>query len=232
MPSPRGGKPQAASRSANASSRPPSQRQRPAEARKFYLVRHRVVSNASGFKLQNGKTLFHGGPPIFVPPDGRRGFRDYPDVPVFISDKRLGRIHWDFEEYCGYWFISDRMKTVLERLDPEAFAFLKCRVQLPDASDAPVRWFCDVVRVLDALDEEKSEIRIKTAKDGSKFYSFLGGFNLIFKEDVVGSHHIFRMKYHGYAVICDEQVRLTCKAAELAGPRFEAAWVKPIIHRS
>ena len=88
------------------------------------------------------------------------------------------------------------------------------------------------MRVLDALDEEKSEIRIKTAKDGSKFYSFLGGFNLIFKEDVVGSHHIFRMKYHGYAVICDEQVRLTCKAAELAGPRFEAAWVKPIIHRS
>jgi hypothetical protein len=39
------------------------------------------------FKLQNGETLFHRGPPIFVPPDGRRGFRNYPDVPVFVSDK-------------------------------------------------------------------------------------------------------------------------------------------------
>jgi hypothetical protein len=153
-----------------------------------------------------------------VPPDGRRGFRNYPDVPVFVSDKRLGRIHWDFENYCGYWFISDRMKMVLERLDPEAFAFLKCRVHLPDGSDAPMRWLCDVVTCVRRARRGKIRNKdFKTAKDGSKFYSFFGGFNRMFKEDGVGARPIFRMKYHGDAIICDEQVRL------LAAPRFEAA---------
>jgi hypothetical protein len=109
------------------------------------------------------------------------------------------------------------MKSVLEKVDAEAFAFLKCKVQLPDGTDGPVRWLCDIVRVLDALDEEKSKITIRTADDGSKVYNFSGGVNLVFKEDAVGSHHIFRMKYYDAAVICDEQVRLACKAAGLKG---------------
>jgi Protein of unknown function (DUF1629) len=101
---------------------------RSAKKRKFYIVTYTVATRATGFKLLNGRTLFHGGPPIFVPPPGRRGFRDYPETPVFLCDARLGRTNRDFEEYCGYWFISDRMKAVLEAFDPSAFAFLKCKL--------------------------------------------------------------------------------------------------------
>ena len=225
MPSPSGGKSGAASQFPEGRSHPPNKR-------KFYIVRHRVVSNTHGFILQNKEALFQGRAPIYVDPFGPRGFRDYPEVPLFTADKRRGRIHWDLEEIPGCWFISDRMKMVLEPLDPGAFAFVKCKVQLPDGSDAAVRWLCDVVRVLDALDEEKSDIDIRTATDGSKYYSLSRNFNLAFKGDVVGQNdRFFRLKYFRDEVICDEQVKLACKAAAFAGPRFEAAWVKPVFHR-
>jgi hypothetical protein len=191
-----------------------------ATKRKFYVVTGVISTRGGGLELLNGETLFHGNPPIFVPPPGRRGFRDYPVAPVFLSDKKLGRTDWDFEGYCGYWLISDRMKIVLERVDPEAFAFLKCRVELPDGSDGPVHWLCDVVRVLDALDEERSKIGIGVADNGSKAYNFLGVTRLIFKEDAVGPHHVFRMKYYGAARICDEEMRRACKSAGLTGLRF------------
>jgi hypothetical protein len=193
---------------------------RSAKMRKFYIVSYTRATRASGFELLNGRALFQGGPPIFVPPPGHRGFRDYPETPVFLSDPRLGRIDRDFEEYCGYWFISDRMKAVLERVDAPAFTFFKCKVQLPDGTDGPVRWLCDVLPVLDALDESKSTITIRTADNGSRVYNFSGGVRLIFKDDAVGPHHVFRMMYYDAQVICDEEMRLACKAAELTGLRF------------
>jgi hypothetical protein len=38
--------------------------------------------------------------------------------------------------------------------------------------------------------------------------------------DAVGTHHIFRMKYYEAKIICDEAMRLACKAAGLTGLRF------------
>jgi hypothetical protein len=114
-------------------------------------------------------TIIGGGAPIFVPPSfSQRGFQVYPETPVFLASGSQAAINRDFENYHFYWFISDRMKTVLERFDPEAFAFLKCRVQLPNGKEGPVRWLCDVLPVLDALDEEQSEVRIAIGQDGSK----------------------------------------------------------------
>jgi hypothetical protein len=91
-----------------------------------------------------------------------------------------------------------------------------------------VRWLCDVVRVLDALDEEKSEASSKwygkqlvcVAKNGSKYYSSLGTEVLFFKESVVGSCPIFRMKYSPESIICDEEMRQACKSAQLSGISF------------
>lgn len=172
------------------------------------------VSRASGYELQNPPTVFF--------PLKQRGLSHYPKVPVFRADPRRGRLHWDLEILADYWFVSDRMKSVIERVDPAAFAFLRCKVQFPDGTDAPVRWLCDVVRVVDALDEEKSTIRIRTSTDGSKVYNFSGDVNLIFKEDAVGPHHVFRMMYYESTTICDEKIKLACKAANLTGLHFGA----------
>ena len=77
-----------------------------------------------------------------------------------------------------YWLVTERMKSVLETLDREAFAFLKCMVQFPDGSEAPPHWLCDVIRVLDSVDEERSEVSILTADNGKKIYNFMGDVNL------------------------------------------------------
>jgi hypothetical protein len=191
-----------------------------AKKRKFYYVTTARATRGTGFRLLNGPELFRGGPSIFVPPPGRRGFRSYSETPIFLSDSRLGRIHRDFEINTGYWFISDRTKTVIESVDPLAFAFLKCKVRMPDGSDGPVRWLCDVTRVLDALDEENSDIEIAVADDGSKFYKFIIGGRVNFKLGVIGPHHIFRIKFSQGSVVCDDELRRSCKSAELTGLRF------------
>jgi hypothetical protein len=208
---------------------------RSAGRRKFYWLHRRVRSRASGFRLLHGDTLFPGyGRPdatsaersAFLKPEVP--LQDFPEAPVFLSDSKLGLIHWDFEVLAGYWFISDKMKTVLQTVDPEAFALLQCDVRSSDGRERPVRWLCDVVRVLDALDEEKSEASAKwygkklvcMAKNGNKYYSPVGREALFFKESVVGRCHIFRMKYSHRTVICDEEMRLACKSALLTGLSF------------
>ena len=204
-----------------------------ARSRKFYKVSCRVRSRAGRYALLNGDRLFPENP-WGAPAQNPSAFlrpgvplQDFPEAPVFLADAKLGPIHWDFEVDTGYWFISDKMKTVLQAVDPEAFAFLQCHVRSPDGQECPVRWLCDVVRVLDALDEEKSEASSKwygkplvcVAKNGSKFYN-PSTEALFFKESVVGNCHAFRMKYGHESVIFDEEMRQTCKSAQLSGIRF------------
>lgn len=190
--------------------------------RKFHIMTTRVASNASGYELANKAALFPKPPPILTPPDGARGFRDYPEPPLFVADARKGRLHWDLEEYSDYWFVSERMKSLLQALDRDAFVFLPCEMRFPDGSKAPPRWLCDVVRMLDAVDEEKSEVKIGTADNGSKVYQLLGHINLHFRPEVVRSNRFFRLIYHSPTVICDDDVKSACKTADLKGLSFVA----------
>jgi len=192
----------------------------PTKKKKFYFVTTARATKGTGYRLLNGSELFREGPPIFVPPPGRRGFRSYRETPVFLCNPRLGRIDRDFEIDTGYWFISDRMKRAIEDVDPEAFAFLKCEVQMRDGSAGPVRWLCDVIRVLNALDEENSDVEIAVADDGSKFYRPVIGGGVTFKPEVIDSHHIFRMAFFQAATVCDDEFRQACNSAELTGLRF------------
>jgi Protein of unknown function (DUF1629) len=198
-------------------------RRRP-KKRKFYWVHRSVVSRASGFRLLNEERLFKEGPHTFMPPSAQWcGFRQYPERPAFLSDAKLGRIHRDFEVYSGYWFISDRMKSVLQGVDPEAFAFLQCDVRTPGGNDAPVRWLCDVIRILDALDEGRSTAEIGTAESGRKVYRFGLGASLTFNESVVGTSHIFRMKYRESTIFCDDEIKQACKSTRVTGISFYPA---------
>ena len=196
---------------------------RAAKSRKFYIVDTQVRSRAAGLRLVNDDELFRDGVPILSPPDGRRGFRDYPVMPVFLANEKAGRIDRDFEIYSGYWLITDRMKSVLETVDPDASEFLKCDTRLPDGAEGPRHWLCDVVRVLDALDEEKSIIKIDTSDMGRKIYNLFGPRSLIFNPDAVGQCRVFRMKYFEPVVICDEELRRACKENGITGIRFKDA---------
>jgi len=109
--------------------------------------------------------------------------------PSSLRNKRRGRIHWDLEEFPGCRFISDRMKMVLEPLDPGAFCFCEMqgaaagRIGCCGAVGFVMSSVCSMLST-----RKKSDIDIRTATDGSKYYSLSRNFNLAFKEDVVGQN--------------------------------------------
>jgi len=186
-----------------------------------------------GYLLENLLSLAPDEKALLSPP-GRRGFRDYPEMPRFLFDKSVGRLPQDLEEFHAYWLVSDRTKSVFEAVDPAAFAFLACDVRLPSGDyDGPPYWLCDVVRVLDALDEEQSRLQIgiresKAYSDfGKKYYSLAGGRELVFRDDAIGDAHVFRMEYLLPTVICDQTMKDACKAARLKGIKFDDAWNPP-----
>lgn len=119
--------------------------------------------------------------------------------------------------------VTERMKAVLEQVDPEAVTFLKCDTKLANGTDGARHWLCHFPRVLDALDEEKSIIKIKTNDAGGKVYDLFGRRSLIFNQHAVGQCHVFRMKYFEPLVICDEQLKRTCKEAGITGISFKDA---------
>jgi Protein of unknown function (DUF1629) len=112
------------------------------------------------------------------------------------------------------------MKGVIEPFDGDAFAFLPCEVRMRDGGNGPTYWLCDIVCVLDALDEKQSEVSAVTADDGTKIYNLLGQTKLIFKESAIGNRHIFRMMFSEDKIICDDAFKAACKDANLTGMRF------------
>lgn len=204
--------------------RDPPKRARKPEARKFYVMTHnlRAVGGTPGYTIENAAALLQGRL-VLGPPSGQRGFPDYPEPPRLFIDRKLGRHPpADLEEYDEYWLVSDRTKTLLETSDPGACAFVKCDVRVADGSPAPTYWLCDVVRVLDALDESASRIKIYQEPEGKR-YGLAGGASLVFKEDAVGPAHVFRMAHMQPTIICDQQLKDACKAAGLKGLQFEDA---------
>lgn len=189
------------------------------QKRKFFFVGpdRRVGGPKEGIKLLNKATLLKGSNRVILGPErNRRGFPTYPETPIFMYDKRIR----DIEVYHFYWLVSDRMKVFLETFDPAAVVFLECKTRLPDGQDGPIHWLCDIVRVLDAIDKEKSVVRMEPNGDGPEIYDTLGCKSFILKEDIVGSAHLFRsVGLMGY-VVCDEAFKLSAKTASLKGLNY------------
>jgi hypothetical protein len=110
------------------------------KTRKFYRIDPDFrVGGAPGIQMDNKDALLQGRRTL-GPPTGQRGFPDYPEAPHFLFDKKLGRPPRDLEEYHAYRLISDRMKVVLEAIDPDGFAFVQCEVRLSDGTAGPTYW--------------------------------------------------------------------------------------------
>ncbi|UUF00374.1 DUF1629 domain-containing protein [Xanthomonas hortorum pv. pelargonii] len=117
---------------------------------------------------------------------------------------------------------------MFESIDPKGFAFAACDFTLADGSPGPQHYLCEVVRSLDALDEDASRVKIKYERDHQteedlKFYSVSGGASLVFKEEVVGDAHIFRQFRLGTDAICDRVLADALNAANLDGVEIRDA---------
>ena len=205
---------------------PPEKRARKVKARKFYLMRPDIIRGGrAGFEVQNLAALLDGRR-VLGPPIGKREFANFDEPPRVLIDRSLGRALRDLETCHEYWLVSDQLKVMLEAVDRDGVAFVRCDVRNRDGGEGPVYWLCDVLRVLDAVDEGASRVKVEQdTYQGQpwKGYSLLGGANLIFREDVVGSAHIFRMRYLEAQIICDEKLKDACKKSGLRGITFRDA---------
>ena len=158
-------------------------------------------------------------PPLVREP---RGYRDaYKVRPRFVFGRDKGRFPNDLERFHDHWIVSDRMKSVMEQVDSDAFDFAACDIILKDGSPGPRYWLCDVVRVLDAVDETISNVRFSKNPGEAKIYAIIGNSLIHFRNDVVGSAHIFRLKYNLYHVAVDDTFKNACRAAGLKGIHYD-----------
>ncbi|MCD5978257.1 imm11 family protein [Pseudomonas quasicaspiana] len=179
------------------------------EKEQFYVLQSDPRGGGSGtdVEIANLDSLLKPPSRILRPVNG--GFPALPEVPHLVHANKSKRMPRDLEGgFSGYWLVSERLKQVFESIDPDGFEFLACDYTLPDGSNGPPHYLCDVVRMLAALDAEKSTYQVQTGHEfetGKPFriMTFLGGAHLAFKKDLVGSAHVFRMAEKKSSVICD-----------------------------
>ncbi len=198
--------------------------------RKFYVFGPDITGGGPGHGLVfvNEDALLTP-PRMIVRPEGG-GFPELKEKPHIAYDKKEGKPPRDLESsLSGYWFVSERLKDIFEAVDPGAFAFAECNYTLDDGSAGPKHFLCDVVRSIDALDKEASDVGVKyypnyqTGED-EKIYSVVGGASLRFNEDAIGSAHVFVQSQLATKPICDQELYNACKLVrDLKGVRFRDA---------
>ncbi|WP_374012443.1 imm11 family protein [Pseudoxanthomonas koreensis] len=187
---------------------------------KFYLIQPDIRGGGKGHgqEIANEERLWAPGWVVMLPPDGTPG--QYPETPHLVHVPNLGGMPRDLEGLGGTWIVSERARQVFESVDPEGFAFAACDFTLADGSSGPQYYLCGVLRTLDALDEEASKLKIIVGDDylSGKVYSrnHVGGANLVFKADVVGTGHVFRTPFSEDA-FCDRALHDAIRDVGLTG---------------
>jgi len=200
-----------------------------ANKQSFYLVQNWARATPSGRKFLNMKDVCgESGSTILSPPSiWDRGFRPYAVRPRFRISKRLGRQVCDIEHYLGYWFSSDTAKRVLDTVSPSDFVYLPVDVEVDPGCDPAVYWLCDIVTILDAVDEARSErLRSRFNDRGQKLHNTLYA-STVFDERIVGDHNVFRLVTDPTEIVCTERFKEAYKAAGLKGLTFLPAYEPP-----
>ena len=200
--------------------------ERKPEKGKFYVIGPDVTGGGRGHGviLENEERLLSPPRRILRPEDG--GFPVLHETPRLVLDPKEGDMPRDLEGgLSGYWLVSERLKQVFETVDPKGFAFAACDFTLADGSMGSQHYLCNIVRTLDALDEEisKLDIDIGNKFTNGKYYDLAGYASLTFKKEIVDSAHIFRTPYSGMNVFCTRILYDALKAEGLDGVRLRDA---------
>ncbi|WP_233362758.1 DUF1629 domain-containing protein [Xanthomonas hortorum] len=189
------------------------------EKGQFYVLRPDVRGGGPGHnvEIENIDVLLTPPSRILRPAEG--GIPPLRETPRLVHGAGKNKPPRDLEGgFSGYWLVSERLKEVLESVDPGAFEFAICDYVLPDGSQGPTHYLCDVVRQLAALDKPRSKYKVTLAHDHEtgkdvEMLSVTGGAELAFLPEVVGSAHIFRMSERPSIVACDAFLRSETRKA-------------------
>lgn len=192
-----------------------------AKAEKFYDVGPDFrFQTTPGWEMENIPVV--NGHRVLMSPRYTRSFPALSEPLRLLIDGSPGRAPVDWELFHDFWLVSNRMKGVLEAVDREGVAFLKCETRSPGQAPAPRYWLCDVTRILDAIDEERSCGEFLGDGTENRRYDITRTSCLAFKEEAVGSAHIFRPRFWRQ-IICDQVMKDACKAAGVRGIGFRDA---------
>jgi Protein of unknown function (DUF1629) len=142
------------------------------------------------------------------------GFPVEMDEPIVVIDKRFDRSPLPDADPLGdrgTLLFSDRLKTVVQGVDPTAFEFVQAETRILTSegeSEGPRYWACDLVQFVDALDLEKSHAEFVEHDE----YTIVGphaAHRAIFKQSLVGDRHIFRIALDPFYIVCDDFLRRT-----------------------
>jgi len=196
------------------------------KAATFYILRDPPRELPSGRRFLNEAEVCRGsGSSILAAPSPfQRGFRDYSVRPRFRVGKRLGRKPYDVERYSEYWLVSDGAKRLFDEINATDFTYLAVDTEFDPGSDPTTYWLCDIVSVLDAVDEAHSAVASSIADDGSKVHLIGGYCSLAFDENLVRRHCVFRMKTNWPTLIGSESFKIAFKQAGLTGISFKEAF--------
>ncbi|MGE6335147.1 imm11 family protein [Stenotrophomonas sp. NPDC077659] len=175
---------------------------------KFYILRAdmRGGGRGNGVEVENEDDIpFPAG--LSVPPEAG-GLANLKVKPRLRHKRRLGEMPKDLQSgITDYWLVSEPLKQLLASVDPEGFAFAECEFVLEDGATAAPHYFCEVTRVLDAVDLASSTVKVLTeGYRNGKYYSASGGARLAFDTTVVGAAHVFVTPYTA-DVFCDRVLR-------------------------
>jgi hypothetical protein len=196
---------------------------------RVYVLSPPARALPSGWEFLNKDEACRGsGSSILEPPTRfQRGFRSYPVKLRLRVSKRLGRKPADIEFYSYYWLVSDRAKQLLDSISQTDFAYLPVDTEVDAGSEPATYWLCDAVTVLDAIDEARSTTTSGIADDGSKYHRISGQCSLVFDENMIREHNVFRMKTATSTLICSERFKVAFKEAGLTGLSFREAFLPP-----
>lgn len=141
-----------------------------------------------------------------------------PPAIAFDRKDRPGPLLDAYSIMLGIWLVSDRLKALFERIDPDSFAFVRAEVNYENFGEpGPGFWFCDIVRTLDCIDEQNSKILYY---DNVSWTSYRQLIDVKMLPDVVGAAHAFRLKKQHQNQIVDDVIAEAIKFEDLKGFRF------------
>jgi len=182
-----------------------------------YLLKPKL--HQTRIKLLNAKELLQDSASLILSPPGlrTRGFRSYPATPKFQMKAVSGRKLFDIELYGDYWLVSNHAKEKLTAICGDDVSFLEVK-SVVDAGASPINWLCDVLPVLDAVDEARSIVTTNYGDTGERLH-FLGArpTSLVMDPTRLLSHGIFRLETLPTSIFCRADVAKSIITADLTG---------------
>lgn len=196
------------------------------KTRKYYLLQPKWTASAPCYSLENAEELKATGELSLMtsPVPYEPGFRNWPVRPRFrIAKTRRGSMK-DMEDIGDFLLISQRAKEVLAGLSDTDFRFLAVDTEVAPGEPPRPSWLCEVMPLLDAVDEARSRVYVGQSTDGRRIHLPDGLSSLVFDEAVIDGHHAFRLATSYSTIVVDETFRHALKQAGLTGLSFRDAF--------